>query len=354
MLRVAASDEIGMAMAYPMRLGLGTGYGDAPLTAMAEWIAEADRAGFELGFFSETIDLRRDAVTALTTFAGATKRMLLGSTMIARLRSPVLMAQTIASLDEITDGRLVVAPGACTPTHAARHSLPPASPVGSLREWIESIRAILSGELISYQGRHVQLENIQLGWVPLRARVPMYVAATSRIGLELAGAVADGVVLNAACSPDYSKNAIRILRESVARADRSWKEFEVAQIVNCSIGRNTEEAREAVRWEVASKFSPTQFPFNFRARIEVGEPAMRIGDEGLFKEAWRSGSKEMLVKAIPIRYIDALTASGTRDEVIEKIHEYHRAGVNLIILRPATSDAYSETIHLLGDLLERS
>ena len=82
------------------RVGFATGY-DASLTNrdMASWMVEAERRGYEIGFFSETIELNRDSPTALATFSLATSRMTLGTTQIVRLRSPLVMAQTLAALD---------------------------------------------------------------------------------------------------------------------------------------------------------------------------------------------------------------------------------------------------------------
>ena len=106
------------------RIGFGLGYGafmDA--REIAGWMKQAEERGFELGFFSETIELMRDSVTALAAIGLATTKLRLGSTQTVRLRSPVVMAQTLATLDELTGGRMTLAPGTCTSaTLAATHS----------------------------------------------------------------------------------------------------------------------------------------------------------------------------------------------------------------------------------------
>ena len=70
----------------------------------------------------------------------------MGTTQIVRLRGPVVMAQSLATLDELTGGRMTVAPGACTKSHARVHALPQdvgATPTEVLREYIESMRLLL-------------------------------------------------------------------------------------------------------------------------------------------------------------------------------------------------------------------
>jgi hypothetical protein len=71
--------------------------------------------------------------------------------------------------------------------------------------------------------------------------------------------------LNAICSPEYSRIAITILRESGETAGRDWSSFEVAQLVNCSIEDDTEQAYDAIRWEVASKFDPLRVALQTRS-----------------------------------------------------------------------------------------
>lgn len=318
------------------RLGFGLGYGEfMDAREIAGWMKKAEDRGFELGFFSETIQLMRDSVTALTAAGLATSRLKLGCTQIVRLRTPVLMAQTLATLDELTGGRMTLAPGACTASHAKVHALEPIDPVVTLTEWVESMRLILSGEKISYHGQVVQLEQVGLHWKPVRPAVPLYVAATSRTGLKVAGKIGDGVVLNAVCSPEYTENAVGILREEVEAAGRDWSSFEVAQIVNCSVEDSREQALDAVRWEVATKFEPNQVRFNAGPRMRVGEPHINADDLPLFAEAYQAGGLDGLIRAVPDSYVENMTASGTADEVRRRVERYRQAGVTLPILRPA-------------------
>ena len=89
------------------RIGFGLGYGKfMDAREIADWMRKAEERGYEMGFFSETIELMRDSVTALSAAGLATTKLTLGSTQIVRLRSPIIMAQTLASLDELTQGRL--------------------------------------------------------------------------------------------------------------------------------------------------------------------------------------------------------------------------------------------------------
>jgi alkanesulfonate monooxygenase SsuD/methylene tetrahydromethanopterin reductase-like flavin-dependent oxidoreductase (luciferase family) len=296
---------------------------------------QAEERGFESGFFSETIEIMRDSVTTLAAIGLNTSRLTLGTTQTVRLRSPIVMAQTLASLDELTGGRMMLAPGACTRSHSRVHALEHADPAQTLREYIEAIRLLLTGETVSYQGQFVCFDQVGLKWKPVRTRVPIYLPATSRTGLKLAGELGDGVVLNAVCSPEYTRNAIAIIRESAEAAGRDWSQFQVAQIINCSVEDSHARALDEIRWEVATKMDPIQRPFIAKPKMLVGEPFIRPEDLPRFDEAYAQGGMTALLKAMPDSYVEGMTASGTPDEVKARVQQYRDAGVQLPLLRPA-------------------
>ncbi len=331
------------------RTGFAAGYDPAMgLRDMARWMRAAEEGGFEIGFFSETIELMRDSVSALATIGLATKRLVIGCTQIVRLRSPLVMAQTLASLDELTEGRILLAPGACTSTHARRHGLEHLDPGVTLREWVGAIRAILTGETVSYHGEVVHFDDVRLGWTPPRREVPIFIPATSPKGLRIAGEIGDGVVLNAVCSPEYSANAIAIVRKAAARAGRNADAIAIYQLVNCSVEDDHSAALDAIRWEVASKLDPIQLPFIIGPKSRVGEPYMREEDIPIFEEAWRRGGKEELIKAVPDSYVEGMTASGTPDEVVARVQRYRDVGVQVPILRPAAPHQAQRLIDLFS------
>ena len=332
------------------RVGFALGYGKfTNAREIASLMQQAEERGYEMGFFSETIELMRDSVTALAAIGLATKRLVLGSTQIVRLRGPVVMAQTLASLDELTGGRMTLAPGACTKSHARVHSLETElnlTPAEVLKEYIESMRLLLAGEKVSYHGKYVNFDNVGLAWKPARNYIPLYVPATSKTGLRLAGQIGDGVVLNAVCSPEYTENALKIIKEAAEAAGRDWSKFEVAQLINCSVEDNHKKALDEVRWEVATKLDPIQLPFIAGPKMRVGEPYIRKEDIPIFEKAYAEGGMEGLIKAVPDSYVEGMTASGTPDEVKKRVQRYREAGVKLPLLRPAANHQTQRLLEL--------
>lgn len=334
------------------RVGFALGYGKfSNVREMASLMQQAEERGYEMGFFSETIELMRDSVTSLAAIGLATKRLILGATQIVRLRGPVVMAQSLASLDELTDGRMTLAPGACTQSHAKVHALVAnlnVTPAQVLKEYVEAIRLLLTGEKVSYHGQCVHFDKVGLAWRPIRTSIPIYLPATSKTGLRLAGQIADGVVLNAVCSPEYTVNALKILRESAEAAGRDFSKFEVAQIINCSVEEDHKKALDQVRWEVATKLDPVQISFIAGPKIRVGEPYIRKEDVPIFEKAYARGGMEELIKVIPDSYVEGMTASGTPDEVEKRVQQYRDAGVKIPLLRPAANHQTQRVMDLFA------
>jgi alkanesulfonate monooxygenase SsuD/methylene tetrahydromethanopterin reductase-like flavin-dependent oxidoreductase (luciferase family) len=334
------------------RVGYALGYGKfTNVRDMADVMRQAEERGFEMAFFSETIELMRDSVSSLAAIGMATRSLKLGSTQIVRLRGPVVMAQSLATLDELTGGRMTLAPGACTQSHARVHALPlevGAKPTEVLKEYIESMRLLLTGERVSYHGKFVNFKNVGLGWKPIRVNIPFYVPATATVGLKLAGEVGDGVVLNAVCSPEYTVNALCIIKESAEKAGKDFSRFEVAQIINCSIEDDHKKALDAVRWEVATKLDPVQISFIAAPKMRVGEPYIKKEDIPLFEKAYAEGGMDGLIKAIPDSYVEGMTASGTPDEVKKRVQQYRDAGVKIPLLRPAAAHQTQRLLDLFA------
>src|SRR5262245_38663477 len=175
------------------RVGLALGYDKAaPVSQMATAAAAAEARGFEIVFFSETLFSNRDSVSALAAFALAARRVARGATQVVRLRSPLLMAQTAASLDELSGGRLVLALGAYTAMHAAKNGVELTDPLPTLREYVDCIRRLLAGETVTHHGVAVHMDDAALGFQPPRAAVPVWIAANTPQGLAMRRGSATG------------------------------------------------------------------------------------------------------------------------------------------------------------------
>ncbi|WP_432991874.1 LLM class flavin-dependent oxidoreductase [Dactylosporangium sp. CA-233914] len=330
------------------RLGFAVGYDpSASVAAMATLMQRAEQHGFDMGFFSETFYTNRDSVSAIASFAGATGRMALGTTQVVRLRSPLVMAQTAATLDELTGGRFVLVVGACTDKHAARNGLPPQKPAVVLREYVECVRQLLTGKPVTFHGQFVSLDGVGLNWTPSRSDIPIWIAGASPLGLRISGGIGDGVLLDAGTSPEYSANALAIVREARAAAGRSMDGFTVAQLINTSIEETKAAALDAVRWEIASKF---KYPSTARGKVLVGEPNISADAPAELSAIFHEQGYDALLAALPDSYVDALTASGPVPEVRRRLERYRAAGVDVPLVRAASTAQVDRLLAAAGEL----
>ena len=322
--------------------------GNDPAQSVREIAADAVRAedaGFSMAFFSETMASNRDSVSALAAMALATRTIELGAIQVVRLRTPLMLAESIATLDELSGCRLTLALGAFTKRHALRHGLEPSKPATTLREYVEVTRRLLTGEAVHYEGEYVRMRGTALAWKPPRPDVPLWIAANSAGGLAAAARLGDGVLLDGATSPEYTRAAVALLRSEAEAAGRDPKAIRVAQLVNVSLERTRREALDAVRSEIAGRF---RNPQPATAKAEIGEPHVDAGEVARYVAAFRDEGREAQERLFGDDLLGALSASGTAAEVADRLAAYREAGVDLPLMRPARHDQLDALFATLG------
>jgi F420-dependent oxidoreductase-like protein len=261
----------------------------------------------------------RDSFVVLSAYAAATTRLGLGNGVVPIYpRHPVAMAQAALTLSELSAGRFRLGIGVShRVSMEAALGLTLREPLAVMREYVGVLRGALGGAT-AFDGRYYKV-NWSLA-VPERPPAPpIYLAALSRKMLELAGEIADGVVLWL-CSPDYVRNvAVPALERGRARAGKTMAGYEVVAAVPLAISDDAPGALTAFRGELARYLT---LPF-YRAMLEAS---------GLGKElaAFDRGGEvaEALTRAVG--------AVGKAEAGREFVRAYRDAGVTLPAIRPIT------------------
>ncbi|HKP88344.1 MAG TPA: LLM class flavin-dependent oxidoreductase [Thermoleophilaceae bacterium] len=306
-----------------------------------ERLRRAEEQGYEAAYVTHLA--ARDSVTVLAAYATATERIRIGTGVTPIYsRTPVAMAQAIATVDELSGGRTVLGLGAShKPVVEGWFGQPLEKPVSDMREYVGIVRAILRGE-DPPQGERFRSSFHFMGF-QARPDLPIYIGALSPRMLRLAGELGDGVTLWL-CNPDYVRDVvIPEVTKGRERAGKTLDGFDVVAAVPTAITDEAEAARARLRGDLIPYFS---LPF-YRAMLErsgFGEDIAGF-DEGMAK-----GDPEAAVGAISDRFLQTLAAIGSRDEAEATIRRYVDAGATSPCLGGVPGTDFDATLEGLAHL----
>jgi len=276
----------------------------------------ADELGYDSIMLSHIA--ARDSFTMAAALAMRTQRVAIG-TSVAPLyhRSPASMAQTAATVDDISCGRFRLGLGVGHRiTMGGWHGQQIGKPTAEMREYIGIVRAILAGD-VPPTGQRWTSNFSFMGFTP-RPDIPIYQAALSPAMLRLAGEIADGVVLWA-CPSQYVRDVV--VPEVTAGRNRAGKPlegFHILAAVPSAMSHDRATALAGVRNELHRYFG---LPF-YRAMFQAAGFA---DDVAAFDAA--SSDAEAQKLSISERFIDDLCAIGDDAAVRDGIQRYRDAGV---------------------------
>src|SRR5437870_10550937 len=272
----------------------------------------AERLGYESVWTTQMPDAR-DASLVLAAYAMNTEHVKLGTGVLPIYpRHPTAMAQMAASLDELSNGRFILGIGVShNVTVAGMWRLKLEHPVVSMREYVSIVRAGLVEGAATLEGKHFSAH-----WTysaPRRGNLPIMLSALSPHMLELAGEVADGVVLWM-CGPAYIREVVMPhVTAGRQKAGKSIEGFEVVAAVQSCLTSDLAGARSVFR-QVVERYS--NLPY-YR----------RVMDASGFADELAAGT-------VSDRMIDELSALGDEPRLKESLRRYREAGVTLPCVFP--------------------
>lgn len=278
-----------------------------PLADAAAWAARAERLGADGVFATETSN---DPFLPLALAAPATSRVTLGTGIaVAFPRSVMQTAYTSWDLQTLTGGRFVLGLGTQVRAHVKRrYGTAWSEPAARMREQIQALRAIWSawqtGEPLDFRGRFTTHTLMPPAFRPRpqpHGAPEVWLAAVRERMLEVAGEVADGVLVHPLQTDAYVREVIRpALDRGAARAGRPAGScaIAVAQLV-----ATDDEQREAGRRRVAFYASTP----GYRGVLDQhGWGALGERLHGLSLD----GAWERMAAEVPDELLDAVVLSG--------------------------------------------
>ena len=288
------------------------------LSRTLDRVGLADRLGYDAAYTTHIAG--RDSLTVLMAYAAASARIRLGTGVVPIFsRTPATMAQTAATIDEYSGGRLVLGLGVSHRVTVENwHGQKITKPVTQMREYTAGVRAILQGEEPP-DSDFFPTKFAFMGGYSARAELPIYVAALSPNMIRLAGEIADGVMLWLCCPSYIESTVVPALREGVEASGRSFEDYDVVAAVPTAITDDPAAARATLRQDLILYAS---LPF-YRAMLESSGFAEELA---AFDEGMAAGDIERAKAGLSDRMLDELAGIGSAEQVKEAVERYRAAG----------------------------
>ncbi len=317
-----------------MRMKFGTGLGrNLAMWEIADHARVAEESGFVNATFVDQQNLSRDVYAMMSMAAAATKRLHIGQGVTNPFTyHPSVVANATASIDELSGGRAFLGIGAGGNAPLTMGLKP--SPLRDLKEAVAFIRKYMSGEEASYKGGKMHSE-----WI--RKPVPIYLASSGAKSLQLAGEIADGVII-IGVHPELLKWKLEQIEIGALRVGRDPSKIDIWARTLCYVGESKKAAwRETasytatcVRDAYLSSFSHnTPESAALAERLERIEPGVvdefkRVYDN--FDHYQHEKTDAPHARLVTQRLIDMTMLTGTPEDICEAIEKIGELGIRTV------------------------
>ncbi len=323
------------------RAGIAFSRGLAP-SEIVDCTRLAESLGYESAWVAE--GHTGDQFAILAACAIATTRIRLGTAISSVfVRSAPTIAMAAATVDELSGGRFILGLGTSHREQVEpEHGVVFERPTARLRDTVAIVRGLLAGGAVSHRGETVSIERFDLWFPPLRPRIAIYVAALFPKMMEIAGEIADGVLLTWP-TLEAPRHAAAHVARGAARAGRPPESLDVASLVPCVVADTREQALEQMRPSVA--FYGGYFPRYNRLLAASGFPDVAAA----IKADWDAGHRDAAVRRVPDELIDAVAIAGTAAQCRARLDRYRDAGLRLPIVSPRVTgrDAHRAAVDVI-------
>ncbi|WP_136718502.1 TIGR04024 family LLM class F420-dependent oxidoreductase [Halorientalis salina] len=286
------------------------------MDAAIEFAQDAEDVGYSFISMSEVTGY--NAVAVQGALARQTTEIGITNDVISPYgRSPALLGQTAATVQQLSGGRYRMGLGASSPPLAEQwHGREFDRPLRTLREAIEIINMILAGERADYSGEIFDLGGLNPEFDAIEPKPGIDIAALGPKSVEMTGRFADGWVPQL-FTPDGLRDRLEDLERGAELGDRSLDDLRVTPTFRCCALEDRERARTLARDQLVFMLA-AYGPF-------YRESVARQGWEEVTSEIhqrWEDGDKEGARDALPDELMDDLVGAGRPEEVRERIRKF--------------------------------
>ena len=261
-----------------------------------------------------------ESFSILGAVANSTRIQKIGSSIInIYSRSPSTIAMGSASIDTLSDGRLILGLGTSSiPIVEDFHGEKFESPVQRMREYVEIIRLSLSKKQINYSGKIFNLKNFTLLIEPKRQSIPIYLAAINQKMVNLAWELGDGVI--------FYLRPLHEMKKTISEMQSQKKIDVTCQIITC-ISNNSEDAIKRAKKTLAFYISVGKVYREFLAKNGFERETNDIFGE--FKKSGFKSNHELITDSM----LNSLCIAGSPKEAKVQLQKFRDAGIDLPIIQ---------------------
>ncbi|HZD17857.1 MAG TPA: TIGR03842 family LLM class F420-dependent oxidoreductase [Actinomycetota bacterium] len=293
---------------------------DPPASQVVTWSKLAEDNGFDYVWAWDSHVLWQDVYPVFALIAANTRRVKIGPCVTnPATRDITVTASALATLNEISDGRMVMGIGR---GDSARRVIgkPPVT-IERLEEACRTIKDLAEGREVDYEGTSTQLR-----WAS--GPLPVWVAAYGPKALRCAGRVADGLIMQLA-DPYIIGWSLQYVREGAEEAGRRFEDIQIMSAAPAYLTDDLDHARQQVRWfpamvsnhvvDLVSRYSSTDLPQELTDFI-------RARDHYDYADHGRTGAEH--AEFVTDEVVDRFCVIGTAERCRAKLQELERLGVD--------------------------
>jgi 5,10-methylenetetrahydromethanopterin reductase len=256
----------------------------------------------------------------LGAVSSKTKNQKIGSSIInIYSRSPSTIAMGAATVDTLSNGRLVLGLGTSSlPIVESFHGNTFEKPLQRMREYVEIIRLALSGKQVNYDGQIFKLNNFTLLIKSPRSEIPIYLAAINKKMVDLAWEIGDGVI--------FYLRPLNEMKQTISKMQSKKKIDVTCQIITC-VSENSEEANLRAKKTIAFYVSVGDIYRKFLSDNGFQKEAGEIYNE--FKKSGFKSNHDLVSDTM----LQSLAISGNSEECRKQLKNFIDVGIDQPILQ---------------------
>ena len=261
------------------------------------------------------------------------------------LRTPVSLAMSAGTLSSMSGGRFILGIGSggiYHPSGRRPYGLANVSSLEVMRDYLTTVRALVAGETVTYEGQSVKLNQVRLGITPA-PRTPVFLGALGPKMLGLSGELADGAALNW-CTPEQVAWSRERIAEGARAAGRDPTDVKVAEYIRVCVDEDVDAARLALAKATMGYAlgpqgaTPRRREFGYRGHFDRMGFADVLSELDVMRD--RGSSSDEMADAFPTELLDRVGYHGPSDGAAEAFRRLSEgldtAIVRVVAARPGT------------------